>query len=217
MGSRLRDKYYGQWLMLHVPFTDPQEFMTAAGVERAPATDKYLAACLACSHPIAVAWWNNPELQDESMLQEGHGSRYRQDVLVHIETQSYLVGQYMRGALVAPTIAGAPTQPRVRRKHVLPMLPKYQQQIRRGQKTVEGRLARGRALEMQSGELLQLGDVTMEVQEVIRYPNFRQMLQQEGYLLALPTAQSLDEAVAEYLSCLLCIVKPGLKLHSKHM
>ena len=209
MGSRLRDKCYGQWLMLHVPFTDPSEFMTAAGVERVPATDKYLAACLACPHPVAVAHWNNPELQDEAMLQEGNGSRYRREVLEHIETQSHLVRQYMDGSLTAPATIAAPARPLVRRKHVLPMLPRYQQQIRSGQKTVEGRLARGRALEVQAGELLQLGDVIMEVQEVIRYPNFRQMLQQEGYLQALPSAQSLDEAMAEYLSYSTIIATPG--------
>ena len=84
---------------------------------------------------------------------------------------------------------------------MLPMLPRYQQQILTGQKTIEGRLARGRVLEVQIGDLLQLGEVTMEVQDVIRYPNFQQMLLQEDYLQALPTASSLEEAVEEYLSC----------------
>ena len=162
-----------------------------------------------CPHPVAVAHWNNPELQDEAMLQEGNGSRYRREVLEHIETQSHLVRQYMDGSLTAPATIAAPARPLVRRKHVLPMLPRYQQQIRSGQKTVEGRLARGRALEVQAGELLQLGDVIMEVQEVIRYPNFREMLQQEGYLQALPSAQSLDEAMAEYLSYSTIIATPG--------
>ena len=207
MGSRLRDKYYGQWLMLHVPFAVSNQFMQANGVEKAPSTDKYLAACLACSHPVAVAQWNNPQLQEEDMLQEGHGSRYRQEVLEHIATQSHLVRQYLSGQLTASDIPAPVKAVAVRRRHKLAMLPRYVDQIRSGQKTVEGRLARGTALLIQVADLLQLGDLTLEVQAIETFPNFREMLVHVGYLQALPNAQSLDEAVAEYRSVLIkCLV-----------
>ena len=200
MGSRLRDKHYGQWLMLHVPFLGPSQFMQAVGVDRTPSTDKYLAACLACPHPVAVAYWNNPQLQEEAMLQEGNGSHYRKEVLDHITTQSHLVRRYMAGELAAsePPVRAMPRI--VRRHHTLPMLPQYLAQIWMGHKTVEGRLARGRALQVRVGDLLHFGDITVQVQEMRTFANFREMLESVGYLHALPNAASLDEAVDEYLS-----------------
>ena len=200
MGSRLRDRYFGQWLLLHVPFKEPSEFMEAPGVDKAPKTDKYLAACLACSHPVAVAHWNNPSLQEEDMLQEGHGVRYRQEVLDHIATQSHLVRGYMSGRFQACDLPVLNQPKTIRRRHRLAMLPRYVSQIGSGQKPVEGRLARGTALQIQVTDLLQVGDLTLEVAKIETFPNFHQMLEHVGYLQALPHAQSLDEAVAEYLS-----------------
>lgn len=200
MGSRLRDKYFGQWLMLHVPFKEPREFMEAPGVNKAPQTDRYLAACLACSHPVATAQWNNPALQEEDMLQEGCGVRYRQEVLDHIATQSHLVRGYMSGKYQVcdhPEFSQSKT---IRRRHRLAMLPRYVSQIGSGQKTVEGRLARGTALRIQVTDLLQVGDLTLEVAKIETFRSFHQMLEHVGYLQALPHAQSLDEAVTEYLS-----------------
>ena len=57
-------------------------------------------------------------------------------------------------------------------------------------------------VQIQVADLLQVGDLTLEVEKIETFPSFRQMLQHVGYLQALPNAQSLDEAVSEYLSVL---------------
>jgi len=39
MGSRLRDKFFGQWLVLHVPFRNPIELLQIPELANVPTTD----------------------------------------------------------------------------------------------------------------------------------------------------------------------------------
>ena len=59
MLSRLNDKFYGQWLMLHVPFRDPEDFHVplADALGRVPAEHRNFAMAVLCEHPTAKATW----------------------------------------------------------------------------------------------------------------------------------------------------------------
>ncbi len=115
MGSRLRDKFYGQWLVLHVPFRDPTELLQIPNLANVPTTDKYLAACLASQHPVAVATWNNQAMQEEEMLAEGVGQTSRKQILDHVSTHGHLIRQYLSGALAKPLLEDKPEKAVLRR------------------------------------------------------------------------------------------------------
>ncbi len=121
-GSRLRDKFYGQWLVLHIPFRDPTELLQIPGLENVPATDKYLAICLASQHPVAVATWTHRAMQEEEMLAEGIAQTSREQILDHVATHGYLIHQYLTGALTKPLLEDKPGCVVPRRKHRLGMV-----------------------------------------------------------------------------------------------
>ena len=74
--------------------------------------------------------------------------------------------------------------------------------IAAGSKTVEGRLARGQSLHVETGDLLLLGPLCVKVTEVSHYSSFRDMLEAIGYEKMVPDVGSLEDAVAVYHSCL---------------
>ena len=67
MLSRMNDKFFGQWLMLHVPFHRAADFLDEAVMELVPADMKYLALAWLCPHPHAQAL-----LRDEEALRAVH-------------------------------------------------------------------------------------------------------------------------------------------------
>lgn len=76
----------------------------------------------------------------------------------------------------------------------------YKSLILSGEKTVEGRLNKGKFTDLKIGDILQFED-TWEVFEVIdlsHYPRFQIMLEQEGLKHVLPWIQSIDTGVAIY-------------------
>ena len=85
--------------------------------------------------------------------------------------------------------------------------------IRAGDKTVEGRLGKPRFLEIQSGDTLTIREdiwdngvrvgshddsLQTQVTQVLYFETFKEMLEAVGYEAAVPTASSLDEAIAKY-------------------
>eukprot|EP00439_Symbiodinium_sp_Y106_P008083 s9194_g1.t1 len=59
MLSRLNDKFYGQWLLLHVPFRDPEDFHVPVtdALDRVPTEHRNFAMVVLCEHPTAKAMW----------------------------------------------------------------------------------------------------------------------------------------------------------------
>lgn len=70
--------------------------------------------------------------------------------------------------------------------------------IKQGQKTVEGRLAKAKYLELKKGDLIKINDLVLIVNKVREYSTFREMLQAEGFKYLIPNANTVQEAVKAY-------------------
>jgi ASC-1-like (ASCH) protein len=69
-----------------------------------------------------------------------------------------------------------------------------------GQKTVEGRLYKGKFKDLKVGDFLLLGKKKILVEKLTRYANFRDMLESEGIENVIPNKNTLEEAEAVYHS-----------------
>ena len=88
------------------------------------------------------------------------------------------------------------------KEYTLPIFGKYSRDISAGEKLVEARVP-GTGKEdviarVQVGDVLLLNGVRCAVTHTENYGSFRAMLQDVGYKNALPRAESLEEALAEY-------------------
>ena len=54
MLRRTNDRFNGQWLMLHVPFEHPDQFLNDDVDRLVPTEYRYLAMAVLCRHPVAV-------------------------------------------------------------------------------------------------------------------------------------------------------------------
>jgi len=85
--------------------------------------------------------------------------------------------------------------------------------IRRGEKTIEGRLGKPRFLAMKEGDIISIrediwkdGDIVeshpdalqVTVRQILYFESFREMLEAVDYESVVPTAATVDEAVAKY-------------------
>ena len=77
--------------------------------------------------------------------------------------------------------------------------------IKRGVKTVEGRLAKGKFASLKTGAVLIVGSgsasakpVVAVVTRVCRYAGFKEYLEQEGLARTLPGVKGIDAGVAVY-------------------
>lgn len=88
------------------------------------------------------------------------------------------------------------------------------QKIRAGRKTIEGRLARGKFLDIKVGDVISVREdfyvdgvianakedaLHIKVVAIERFKDFRSMLQEIDFKKAIPDATTLDEACIEYL------------------
>ena len=97
MLSRLNDRYYGQWMLLWVPFSDPSELWDEALLARVPAYHRYFAMCWTSRSRVAAQMWHSPANIASDMRLEAHTQH-------HIDTVSNLVAA--NGALVDDYLAG---------------------------------------------------------------------------------------------------------------
>ena len=200
MGSRLKDRFYGQWLVLFVPFRSLADFHLEDVAARVPKTDKYLAACVACPHPVAQAMWQDSEALEEELRVEGHGAVHRRMVRDYVRTQTEVLKQYLSGRRAVPQAPERPADLRGRVVH-LSIRQKYADLIVAGAKTVEGRLNQGAASTVKAGDLVQFGpSCRARVGWVQQYSSFRAMLEDVGYRSAVPEATSLHAASKVYLT-----------------
>ena len=201
MRSRLSDAYYGQWLLLNVPFRRVADLLLPDTVlAKVPETDKYLAMCLTCPHSAAKAMFDDLEAWNEDMLFEGRALVYRRTVLDYIATQAHLVRHYLAGRLELPSRMSGEAEGQPRRVHRFPIQRHYEQAIQAGSKTVEGRLYANVAADVRQGDHVQLGRTIMRVRDLAVYETFEDMLQDVGYANAVPDAISLEDAAETYLA-----------------
>ncbi|CAJ1386814.1 unnamed protein product, partial [Effrenium voratum] len=192
VGSRLRDKFYGQRLLLNVPFRTRSALLLPEVAERVPPADRWLATCVFCPQAEARQVWDSEAAVEEDMLLEGHGRLHRQEVLGYFRAQSALVRQYMSGALQKPAPRPAVTRPG--RTHFLPIQNRYAELIATGAKTVEV------AALVKAGDRLRLGPVHCKVTEINNYTSFEEMLRSTPWQAAVPDVSTLQEALEVYHS-----------------
>jgi len=97
MNSRLNDKFYGQWLVLHCPFNRLEDFEQDAPeiVEKVPERYRNFALCL---HHAEDFWTNDQAIRDEMEL-EANSESHIQTVLAKVSAQRLLVQKYLSGEI----------------------------------------------------------------------------------------------------------------------
>ena len=93
MVSRKNDRYYGQWLVLHVPFRSMSEFHVSEINAKVP--DRYYY--LACARHWREQYWNDKARIRADMEVEAEGNDNIETVLAHIQASSLHVDNYMDG------------------------------------------------------------------------------------------------------------------------
>ena len=94
-----QDRFFGQWLMLHVPFKKPKDLLPRKVRKKVPAHLKYLACALHCEHPAAKAVWDSEAAIEDEMELEGHAKSFRKTVLAMIAANRSMVEDYLEGRL----------------------------------------------------------------------------------------------------------------------
>lgn len=76
----------------------------------------------------------------------------------------------------------------------------YKSFILSGEKTVEGRLNKGKFVDLQIGDILQFEDTweNLEIVNLTPYASFKAMLENEGLKHTLPRVTSIEEGIAIY-------------------
>eukprot|EP00438_Fugacium_kawagutii_P000653 Skav222305 [mRNA] locus=scaffold1249:3867:8406:+ [translate_table: standard] len=101
MLSRLNDRFYGQWLMLHVPFKDPKEFYDGRVVKQkltlVPEAHRYFAMVMRCRHQVARDMWESREKVEEELRIEAHTRSFRETLLGMLDANKALVDKYLTG------------------------------------------------------------------------------------------------------------------------
>jgi ASC-1-like (ASCH) protein len=205
---RSNDKFFGQWLMLHVPFVRPEQFLRADVDELVPEEHRYLGMALKCDHPTARATWVNPAAIHQEMKTEGFRPKLRESTVSQIVAQAALVREYLDGTLDKKDEPSGLTneeavenQPFVTGRLIRFSIEyHYSKMIMEGTKTIEGRINMGSAAKVKVGDQLRLGSARKLVTDVGNFGSFREMLLScpNGYYDAVPDAGSLQEAVDVY-------------------
>ena len=99
MHSRASDTFYGQWMMLHVPFRNPDDLLNRDITRRVPKHLQFLANALFSNNPVAQKFWRNDYRVKAEMESEGHGAAHIESLLSMIRANRDLITDYMEGAI----------------------------------------------------------------------------------------------------------------------
>jgi ASC-1-like (ASCH) protein/type II secretory pathway component PulJ len=202
MFSRLNDKFYGQWLVMNIPFSQIRDLIHPDAEKLVPTEDKYLAMFLLCPHRTAKQMWTSDDAIDFEMRLESTTAAHRKTVLARFHAHAALVADYLSGRLDKNTLLAEQrnTQTTKRQAHQLPMQEKYEQFIRNKSKDVEGRINSGKAARVMVGDILVLGRTKTLVAEIHIFNNFTDMIVHFGLERVLPDQQCISDAVQIYHS-----------------
>ena len=105
--SRLNDQFYGQWLMLHVPFNDINYFQDccAESLAKVPAEHQNFAMAVLCPHEVAAAMWHNDAALQDELKREALSKPFIKTIMSMVSSQKVLVGKYISGEANAETEA----------------------------------------------------------------------------------------------------------------
>ena len=95
--SRLGDTFYGQWMMLHVPFRNPEALLNRDIIERVPKHLKFLANALFSNNELAEKFWRNEFRVTAEMESEGFGAAQIESTLGMIRANRELIADYVHG------------------------------------------------------------------------------------------------------------------------
>ena len=91
------DKFFGQWLMMHVPFLRAEDFMLNEIRDLVPAQRNYFSVAMCCEHPAATSVWSSDAAMDEHMKIEGHCKKLRLSFVNMVKAQRNLIAEYVNG------------------------------------------------------------------------------------------------------------------------
>ena len=98
MVSMMNDKFFGQWLALHVPFRQLDDLLVPEIVDRVPDNVKYFA----CALYWAPDLWRRPPAIRAYMELRAHREAFIETVISMISAQDGFVQQHLDGELVRP-------------------------------------------------------------------------------------------------------------------
>ena len=225
--SWFNDRFFGQWLMLHVPFNDPSDFVNEDTLAKVPKQFRYFAMAITCESAAARATWQNEDAIHMELKVEGHSVRHATSVLDMCRANASLVREYLDGTLdIADEEAhrrereaaqreqflGGVSSERqreqirdlfsvpaqARRELRLPIYPEHEEAISRGAKDVEGRIDKGVAADVRAGDVLVFGRARRQVLAAHRFGGFRDMLEELGFERAVPDAANVSQALRVY-------------------
>ncbi|CAE7038715.1 unnamed protein product [Symbiodinium natans] len=107
MVSMTNDKFYGQWLALHVPFQQLEDLLVHDIVARVPDGVKFLA----CALHLAPEVWRQPAAIRAYMEVRAHRDTFIETVLSMISAQAAFVEQHLDGRLSPPGAVAIPMRP----------------------------------------------------------------------------------------------------------
>jgi len=204
MRSRASDEFYGQWLVLHVPFQSMADFLQQEIDERVPSEHRCFAMAMRCQHPIALTHWAGEVEMQQEMRMEGHTRFHIKNVTNYFSAHKSLIDAYMDGRISKDAITGLPQSAAIQRAVVMPeratRLPIQERfaTLIPHEKDVEARINKGKAAEVREGDVLLLGSVRARVLRIHCFDNFRDMLQALGVRRALPMVRSVEKGVEIY-------------------
>ena len=103
MYSRINDRFYGQWLLLHVPFRSLDELWKPEAAAL-PESLRFLGLCLL--HRPSV--WRNPACVAQEMEQEAKTELHIQNSLAALAAQTELVDAYLSGEMTVDEVPNPP-------------------------------------------------------------------------------------------------------------
>ena len=97
--SRLNDLFYGQWLMLHVPFKQPEDFFEPMEekLARVPQEHRNFAMALLCDHPVAQSMWHSEAAVEAELRQEALSKPFVKTLQAMVAAHKTLVQKYITG------------------------------------------------------------------------------------------------------------------------
>ena len=97
--SRMSGTFYGQWLVLHVPFHSPLDLIGEELLRKVPVAHHCFTAAMYCEHRVAVAMWTNDDTIEHELMIEGHTERHSDAILAMVHATRSLITDYVAGRL----------------------------------------------------------------------------------------------------------------------
>ena len=99
MLSRLNDLFYGQWLVLHVPFENITDFYEPIKeqLKLVPKEHHNFAMCLLSKHPVATKVWQDEDAIRQELKQEALTKSFTETIMAMYTAHAALVDKYLTG------------------------------------------------------------------------------------------------------------------------